>query len=78
MEPDTLHAVMRLCLRLTRNHEVATIFAQLGGVKALLDLSVTSNYNGFLPLANLIMRHVMEDPSCLRFAIEKVIPGTES
>jgi len=73
VEPDTLHAVMRVCLRLTRNYESAMVFSHLGGVGALLKLRIASHFTGFLPLANLLIRHCMEDPSCLRFAIEKMI-----
>lgn len=73
IEPDFLHAVMRLCLRLTREHDLAVMFANLGGVQALLDLTFSSNFPGVLPLSNLLIRHVIEDPGCLRYAVEKVL-----
>ncbi len=38
-DPDTLHAAMRLCLRLTRFYRHAESFARIGGVKLLLGLS---------------------------------------
>ena len=72
MEPETLHAVMRLCLRLTRDYEFAVLFAQFGGVHLLLHMNGDSVFPGFIGLCNLIIRHVIEDPSCLRYAIEKV------
>lgn len=72
VEPEFLHAVMRLCLRLTRNYEIAVMFSNLGGVQVLLELSQGSGFPGFLPLSNLLIRHVIEDPACLRYAIEKV------
>jgi len=72
IEPELLHAVMRLCLRLTRNYEIAVKFANLGGIQTLLNLTQKSSFTGVLPLCNLLIRHVMEDPACLRYAVEKV------
>lgn len=73
VEPDTLHAVMRLCLRLTRQYEHASLFAELGGVKAILQLTQASAFTGFNSLATLIVRHVLEEPQTLRLTMEKVI-----
>jgi E3 ubiquitin-protein ligase HUWE1 len=73
VEADTLHAVMRLCLRLTRNYEVAALFAELGGVRAILQLTQASAFTGFTSLATLIIRHVLEEPQTLRQTMEKVI-----
>lgn len=73
IERDCLHAVMRMCLRLTRDYEHATTFAEEGGVKLLLDLTSYSAFTGVLPLATLIIRHVIEDPSTLRLSMEKVL-----
>ncbi len=39
VEPDALNAIMRLCLRLTRNWELAAMFADLGGIRLLLALT---------------------------------------
>ncbi len=72
IEPEFLHAVMRLCLRLTRDHELAVMFANLGGVQLVLELTQNSNFPGVLPLSNLLIRHVIEDRGCLRYAVEKV------
>lgn len=76
VEPDTLHAVMRLCLRLTRDYEQAQLFANLGGVKAILKLTQVSAFTGFNSLATLIVRHVLEEPQTLRQTMEKVIRST--
>ncbi|XP_054168845.1 E3 ubiquitin-protein ligase HUWE1-like isoform X3 [Oppia nitens] len=73
VEADTLHAVMRLCLRLTRNNETAALFAEQGGVRAVLQLTQASAFTGFTSLATLIIRHVLEDPYTLRQTMEKVI-----
>ena len=71
---NTLHATLRLCLRITRNAEHASTFAQLGGVKRLLRVhECDSTFTGFNGLATLIMRHIMEtDENTLKCVMEKV------
>lgn len=76
VDPETLHAVMRLVLRLTRNYEQAAIFEELGGVRSILNLTQVSGFTGFTSLASLIIRHVLEDPSTLRYTMERVIRAT--
>lgn len=73
VNPDTLHAIMRLILRLTRSYEVAEVFSEHGGVKHLTTLTSDSSFSGFFPLANLLIRHVLEDSQSLKYAIEKMI-----
>lgn len=73
VDRDALHAAMRVCLRLTRDFKLATIFADLGGVRMLLDLTQNSTFNGFLQLCTLIIRHVMEESTTLSLAMEKVL-----
>ncbi len=73
VDRDALNAVLRLCLRLTQDFEQATLFTKLGGVKMLLGLNQSSNFNGFASLATLLVRHVMEDPATIRFTMEKVV-----
>lgn len=72
-DPDTLHAAMRLCLRLTRHYLHAESFAKLGGVKLLLNLSHSSAFSGFLTLATLLLRHLVEEPETLYHTMEKVL-----
>ncbi|XP_078678082.1 E3 ubiquitin-protein ligase HUWE1-like isoform X6 [Branchiostoma floridae x Branchiostoma belcheri] len=76
VDPDTLHAVMRLCLRCTREHQHALQFADLGGTKLLLDLKQSSAFTGFNGLATLLIRHVLEEPNTLRHTMEKAVRGT--
>ena len=45
-----LNAILRLLLRLTRTFDYAVIFAQMGGVKMLLDLTQASSFSGFFSL----------------------------
>ncbi|XP_053377275.1 E3 ubiquitin-protein ligase HUWE1-like isoform X3 [Mercenaria mercenaria] len=76
VEAETLHAALRLILRLTREHKYALQFAELGGPKLLLGLTQASAFQGFLSLVTLIFRHILEEPSSLRYCMEKVIKST--
>merc|ERR1712038_32621 len=73
VDADALNAVLRLCLRLTQDFELASDFASFGGVKMLLKLTQVSGFSGFESLATLLIRHIMEDPNTLKHTIEKVI-----
>lgn len=72
VDPDTLHATLRLCLRLTRNHQYAMMFAELKSTRMILGLTQGSGFNGFTPLVTLLFRHIIEDPATLRHTMEKV------
>lgn len=72
VEAECLHAALRLVLRLTRNHQNAMLFAELGGPRILLTLTQSSSFSGFISLASLIFRHIIEEPSSLRYCMEKV------
>uniref|UniRef100_A0A665X4E5 E3 ubiquitin-protein ligase HUWE1 n=1 Tax=Echeneis naucrates TaxID=173247 RepID=A0A665X4E5_ECHNA len=73
VDPDTLHATLRLCLRLTRNHHYAMMFAELKSTRMILGLTQSSGFNGFTPLVTLLFRHIIEDPATLRHTMEKVV-----
>lgn len=70
---DALHALMKLCVRLTTKYENAEIFAREGGIKLLLEMKQSCGYIGFSTLANLLIRHTLEEPRTLAMAMEKVI-----
>lgn len=72
IEPDTLHALMRLCLRITKEWHHACLFASLGGVRTILTLNESSSFWGFQSFAALLMRHVLEEPNTLRHTMKKV------
>lgn len=72
VDPDTLHATLRLCLRLTRVHNYAMMFAELKSTRMILGLTQSSGFNGFTPLVTLLFRHIIEDPATLRHTMEKV------
>lgn len=73
IDPDTLHAVLRLCLRLSRNHESSCLFAELGGITTLLNLPRGSQFVGIVSMTTLIIRHVIEDKEVLKVMMEKII-----
>ncbi|XP_072512418.1 E3 ubiquitin-protein ligase HUWE1 isoform X9 [Salminus brasiliensis] len=73
VDPDTLHATLRLCLRLTRTHHYAMMFAELKSTRMILGLTQSSGFNGFTPLVTLLFRHIIEDPATLRHTMEKVV-----
>ncbi|XP_051961197.1 E3 ubiquitin-protein ligase HUWE1-like isoform X7 [Xyrauchen texanus] len=73
VDPDTLHATLRLCLRLTRTHHYAMMFAELKSTRMILNLTLSSGFNGFTPLVTLLFRHIIEDPATLRHTMEKVV-----
>ncbi|XP_053985847.1 E3 ubiquitin-protein ligase HUWE1-like isoform X2 [Hylaeus volcanicus] len=73
VDRDALHALMKVCLRLTRHYEKAKIFAREGGVKLLLEMTQASSFIGCVPLSTLLIRHTLEEPRTLRLAMEKVI-----
>ncbi|KAK2707710.1 E3 ubiquitin-protein ligase HUWE1-like [Artemia franciscana] len=78
IDGDTLHAVLRLCLRLTREYEHSFLFVDLGGMKKLLDLTQISTFHGFISLATLLIRHLLEDQASLRYAMEKTVAASVS
>lgn len=75
IDKDTLHAIMRLTLRLTQDFEVAKVFVRTGGVNCLLQLKESMSFVGFRTLATLLIRHTFEGPSTLAYAMEKVMRG---
>lgn len=76
IDSNSSQAVMRLSFRLTRNYDLAVMFAEMGGIRALQNLVETSQFNGFVSLATLIIRHVIEEPTVLHQTMEKVIRST--
>ncbi|XP_015191132.1 PREDICTED: E3 ubiquitin-protein ligase HUWE1 isoform X3 [Polistes dominula] len=73
VDRDTLHALMKVCLRLTRDYKNAEVFAREGGVKLLLEMTQSSTFIGCINLSTLLIRHTLEEPRILRLAMEKVI-----
>ena len=72
MTGNTLHACLRLVLRLTRDFKYSQLFVSLGGVNLLMALDDSSNFPGLLGLISLIVRHCLEDDAMLKRVVEKV------
>lgn len=73
VENSALNAVVRLCVRLTRDHHLAKVFVDAGGPHHILELKRASKFDGFVMLLTLLVRHVLEDRDTLRHTMEKVI-----
>ncbi|XP_011497625.1 PREDICTED: E3 ubiquitin-protein ligase HUWE1 [Ceratosolen solmsi marchali] len=73
VDRDALHALMKVCLRLTRDYRNAEVFAREGGVKLLLDMTQASSFIGCITLSTLLVRHTLEEPLTLGLAMEKVV-----
>lgn len=73
LDRDTLHAIMRVLVRLTKNYSLAEVFARFGGIDVLLNMKQNSGFIGFTTLATLLIRHVIEEPKTLSIAIQNVL-----
>ncbi|CAF4972068.1 unnamed protein product, partial [Rotaria sp. Silwood1] len=73
VDSDTIHAVLRLILRLTRNYKYVQQFVEKGGIKAILNLTEISVFQGYTSLIILIFRHIMEDKKNLCLTMKKSI-----
>jgi len=71
-KPDSqlLHAVMDVCARLTRRHDLATIFLQEGGIETILSLPESSVFPGQAISTGALIRHVLEDPASLQLSMQ--------
>ena len=72
-DPDCLHAILRLILRLTRHYSYAIEFAARRGPQHLLQLTQRNSFTGYASLITLIFRHICEDERNLRLTMEKAI-----
>ncbi|CAF0785839.1 unnamed protein product [Brachionus calyciflorus] len=72
-DSDCLHAILRLILRLTRQHEYAIEFAARKGPQYILNLTQKNSFMGYASLITLIFRHICEDEKNLRLTMEKAI-----
>lgn len=73
VDPETLNANLRFCLRLTRQPELAMVFASQGGPQALLSLTHKSSFKGISSLTSLLLRHCLEDGPLLKQSMESVV-----
>lgn len=73
IDPDTLNATMRLCLRITRHPCGGAQFVKAGGPQLLLSLKSKSGFKGFSALALNILRHCFEDEQTMKRTMEDII-----
>ncbi|KAJ8970022.1 hypothetical protein NQ314_001451 [Rhamnusium bicolor] len=75
IDKDLLHSALQICVRFTRDFEMAKVFVENGGVKCLLKMRQISDFGGFGILATILIRHALEEPNTLKYAMEKVVRG---
>ncbi|XP_053950966.1 E3 ubiquitin-protein ligase HUWE1 [Anastrepha ludens] len=75
---ETKLSIMKLCARLTKDYENAKAFVKNGGVSLLLKMRQTCGMMGFPTYAIVIIRHVLEAPSVLQEAIERILVARSS
>ena len=73
LDKDLLHAVMRITVRLTRDHSLAVAFADSGALSALFHPDRIAVFSTQQQLSMMILRHVVEEPAVLLYAMEKEI-----
>ncbi|KAH7639382.1 e3 ubiquitin-protein ligase huwe1-like protein [Dermatophagoides farinae] len=73
IDSDALNAIIRLILRLTRNYDNACFFVEKNGISRLLKIPQCSIFPGFVPMATLIIRHMMEDSLSLQTSMDKIL-----
>lgn len=72
---ELLHAILQVCVRFTRDYEMAKEFVNAGGITRLLTMKRIADFGGFGVLATIIIRHALEEPNILTYAMEKVLRG---
>ncbi len=73
VDSASLNAIMRLTLRLTRDYKMAIVFSEEQGPSALLKLTEKTSFPGAIPLAALLLRHIVEDVNTLQQVLETII-----
>ncbi|CAL5213878.1 unnamed protein product [Lathyrus oleraceus] len=73
-----MQAVLQLCARLTKTHDLAMKFLENGGLTALFNLPRNSFFPGYDTVVSAIVRHLLEDPQTLQSAMELEIRQTLS
>ncbi|OQV13389.1 E3 ubiquitin-protein ligase HUWE1 [Hypsibius exemplaris] len=71
LDGDTLQAAMRILLRLTRDYEMAQLFAELKGPQILFGLDRRSMFESFTSFLTHLIRHIIENNSLLDYSMEK-------
>jgi len=74
--PGIVHSSLLLLARVLRSHKIALQCLKMGGVELLLSLPSQCRFAGNTVLVTVILRHMLEDESTLRTAMETEIRGT--
>nr|CAI5859676.1 unnamed protein product [Callosobruchus analis] len=75
IDKDLLHSALQICVRFTRDFSIAKVFVESGGISCLLNMKQINDFGGFAILATILIRHALEEPSTLKYAMEKIIRG---
>lgn len=75
LDSNTLHAVLRSLIGLTRDYKLGVLVAQTGGLQSLLSLRQSDSFPGLHVAVMLIMRHACEDAKTLQYLMESEILG---
>jgi hypothetical protein len=75
LDSNTLHAVLRSLIGLTRDYKLGVLVAQTGGLQSLLSLRQSDSFPGLHVAVMLIMRHACEDAKTLQYMMESEILG---
>jgi hypothetical protein len=73
VDAQLLHALLDVCARLTRRHDLALVFMQEGGIEQVLMLPESSAFAGQAILTGSLIRHVLEDPISLQASMQNEI-----
>lgn len=72
---DDLHAILRILVRVTRNHETASSFVQQGGLQLLLELPRhgLDGFRGQQAFIIIILRNIIEDLDVIEETMKDLI-----
>eukprot|EP00842_Homolaphlyctis_polyrhiza_P000338 jgi/Hompol1/1304/HPOL_002679-RA len=73
MDADTLHAIDRLLVILTRRRAIANKFISLGGVSALLSSKYLGAFMSQQALVVIILRHLVENAAVIDHAMNREV-----
>ncbi|KAJ3019634.1 hypothetical protein HKX48_001941 [Thoreauomyces humboldtii] len=71
LDKEMLHAVLRLAVRLTRQHGIAIEFAQQGGIPLLFNPKRIGLFAAQPAMTVMILRHIIDDAEILKSTLER-------
>jgi E3 ubiquitin-protein ligase HUWE1 len=73
LDENTLHATLRVAVRLTRSHTIALEFLKVDGLKHVCNPKKLASFPAHLTLSYMLLRHIVESPEVLKFSMEEQI-----